>query len=587
MISFLKTFVEIIRAVSQACTSSKFKYLLNLEFAILPVLATAEVINLLFLYLFVEMLSGSSAKNFSLIESNAFVSSFFKENLDIKITVLFIVSLLLTTFLRVINLYLSSKLPAEVGNFLSSQLLEKILCMPYWWHLQNHSSNILNSIIKQTDHLVLYFYSSLQILYSAFVLLGVVCGMLTISPGFTLVSLGYLSVTYFLCYQFNKPLLAKASGIVSKYAGYQIKSINDSLRIISDVKLLSLQDQRVSDFKQVDSRLRLENANIQIYSYLPKFIIELISFVTIAVYAFFVVITNNNLEPNVGFLVVFLFSFQKLLPAIQQIFGSLNTIKVYQASARSVLMKINKYSNAFSDGCYANVNLICENLDNVILSRVIVDNVTYCLDEPRMAISIPNLELFPGKPLGVVGKSGCGKSTFLKLLAGLLEPSTGSITVEFCIDGKNYSVSDPSFLRQVSYLFLQHPNLVNSSIAYNVSFNNNLSEKQSQHLRRSLALAHCDEFVSKYPNLFYSDVGENGSSLSGGQAHRLAIARSFYHQRPIMLYDEPTSALDSYSQSVLLQNIAKTKSSKIIVITAHRHESLYFCDKVIDLTSES
>lgn len=181
----------------------------------------------------------------------------------------------------------------------------------------------------------------------------------------------------------------------------------------------------------------------------------------------------------------------------------------------------------------------------------------------------------PGTVVGVVGRSGSGKSTISKLLQRLYVPESGKIL----IDGVDIATTDPSWLRRQVGVVLQENFLFNASIRDNIAVH--VPSSSMEDIVRVAKIAGAHEFISELPEGYDTQVGEKGEGLSGGQKQRVAIARALLHDPKILIFDEATSALDYESENIIQQNLKNITAGRTVIIIAHRLSTLKSVDKIM------
>ena len=184
-----------------------------------------------------------------------------------------------------------------------------------------------------------------------------------------------------------------------------------------------------------------------------------------------------------------------------------------------------------------------------------------------------------GQSVGIVGKTGGGKSTLVDVLMGLLPLAKGSFDVDGHDIYKNMD-SRREWLNLISHV-PQHIFLSDSSIALNIASERKENMIDYDRLDWAAEKAQCTEFIEALPNKWETVVGEQGTKLSGGQRQRLGIARALYRQRPILILDEATSALDEYTEKIVIDNIKSLPQQITMIMVAHRLSTLSHCDQVI------
>lgn len=189
-----------------------------------------------------------------------------------------------------------------------------------------------------------------------------------------------------------------------------------------------------------------------------------------------------------------------------------------------------------------------------------------------------NLELRAGTHTAIVGVSGAGKSTLGQLLLGFLSPSEG----EILIDGQSLANCTPqSWHENVSWL-PQNPTLFHGSIEENIALNPRLNGHQEA-LLKAAEDAYALDFIQRLPQGFQTIVGDRGQGLSGGEIQRIALARAFYKDAPVVVLDEPSASLDPNSEQLITQAIARLSSGRTLLTIAHRLTTIEFSDQIVVL----
>jgi len=190
-----------------------------------------------------------------------------------------------------------------------------------------------------------------------------------------------------------------------------------------------------------------------------------------------------------------------------------------------------------------------------------------------------NLGVAPGEIVGVVGPSGSGKSTLTKLILRLYVPESGRVLV----DGVDLAAVDTAWLRRQVGVVLQENVLFNRSIHDNIALANpGMARGQ---VIAAARLAGADEFISKLPLGYDTQIEERGANLSGGQRQRIAIARALATQPRVLILDEATSALDYESERAIQANMRKIVRGRTVIIIAHRLAAVRHCDRIIAIVN--
>ena len=192
-----------------------------------------------------------------------------------------------------------------------------------------------------------------------------------------------------------------------------------------------------------------------------------------------------------------------------------------------------------------------------------------------------NLDLVPGRMVAFVGRSGCGKTTLVKLIAGLLEPTEGTILFDH-VDLKSLNYRD---VRRHIGIVLQENHMFNETIARNIAFGD--AEPDFDRVFRAAQAANAHDFIRRLPMGYETKIGESGLSLSGGQKQRIAIARAIHGNPPVLIFDEATSALDTESERAIQDNLGRLMKGRTTIVIAHRLSTIREADSIVVLEKGS
>jgi len=187
-----------------------------------------------------------------------------------------------------------------------------------------------------------------------------------------------------------------------------------------------------------------------------------------------------------------------------------------------------------------------------------------------------NFKIYKNDIVGLIGQSGSGKSTFLKLLMGFYPPYKGKIFLD------NIEMINSLDVWQNSIGYVpQKLLLLDESILFNITLDRNIDIKNNKHLKKIFEISSLSDFVS-YSKL-NKKIGERGSKISGGQAQRISIARALYNNPSTLILDEPTANLDRKTGIKILKNIKNHCKNNRIVIVTHNEKDLFICNKIFKI----
>lgn len=217
------------------------------------------------------------------------------------------------------------------------------------------------------------------------------------------------------------------------------------------------------------------------------------------------------------------------------------------------------------------------------ITSINFENVTYTYPgETTPALEDVNLQFNTGKQIALVGESGAGKSTLVNLLLGFVQPTSGKITIN--ADNQNPNdreVFPMDSLRNSIAWVPQRPHLFHDTLSANIRLGK--PDATHEEVIEAARAAHLHEFIETLPDKYETIIGESGARLSGGQAQRLALARAFLKDAPILVLDEPTSSLDPGTESLLEESTRRLMQGRTVITIAHRLNTIFRADQIVVL----
>ncbi len=264
---------------------------------------------------------------------------------------------------------------------------------------------------------------------------------------------------------------------------------------------------------------------------------------------------------------IFVIALFRLLPSANRIYHSLNSIKYHYSSIDIIHSEI---SNNKINKKTENKKIIYEK------GSIKLNNVSFGYRQEKNILSRVNLELNSGKLIGIYGESGSGKSTFLNLICGLLDPTIGEITY----NSKNIKYDKESYYDLVGYVS-QNIFLIEDTLKKNIVLGDQTFDPDK--FSKVIKLSNLTQTIEEMTNKENTNLGEYGSLVSGGQKQRIGIARALYKNSEILVLDEPTSALDKNSEQEILRTIMNLKGKVTIVLVSHNRDIINKCDEIYEI----
>ena len=465
------------------------------------------------------------------------------------IAFLFIFATILAAIIRLSNLWLNSLFAASVGTDLSCDSFLRTLHQPYEVHINRNSSTIITAMTTYISQTVAVINSTLQMITSSVVAFGLIIGLLSADWRIACLIVSVFSIVYAFLSLLSRRALIINSKLATTSAKQQLELLQESLGSIRDIILDQNQPYYLGMFKEFDFSLRRTRAYNKFIGSAPRFILEGFALITIVLIALTFTISSKDNYLIIPLLGTLALGAQKLLPSLQQIYSSWSLINGYRTSVSEVIDLLNQDATALS------LNYRDRSLQ--FNQSVRFNDVSFRYDEykPNVLNSL-RLEINKGEKIGIIGTTGCGKSTFVDLIMGLLTPSSGSILV----DGADlHNTANREILHNWRSSIAHVPQsiyLIDSTIEENIAFGLRMDQIDYERLAEASQQAQIAAFIESTPDGYKTLVGEQGMRLSGGQRQRIAIARALYKRSKVLILDEATSALDSQTESEVIKSIA-------------------------------
>jgi ATP-binding cassette, subfamily B, bacterial PglK len=492
-------------------------------------------------------------------------------------TLTFCMFVVLATISRLILLRLSTKICYAVGSELSRDIYEKILYQKYSYHLALNSSEVIAATSSKVNTVISgEIIASTNLITSSIMLLMIFIALVIFNPKITLFTIISFAIIYMVVMRFTKNQLTISSNNIAIESNRVVRFLQEGLGGIRDVIIGGFQASYVAIFSRADHSLRESQGTVAFLSQYPRYLIEGLGMLVVATLALFLAL---NSDPNesltaIPILGVYALASQRLLPILQTSYASWAQIIGNKDTFIDVIELLNQPTH--------NVSKI---LTPICFSREIEFcnmGFSYSPKLPEILKGV-NLKIPMGSCVGIVGRTGSGKSTFVDLLMGLLSPTSGHIL----IDGLIITESNVGAWQNLLAHVPQSIYLADASIQENIAFGIPKSAIDHSHLKHVASIAQIAGDIESWPKQYETIVGERGVRLSGGQRQRIGLARALYSKSKVLILDEATSALDSDTEGLIIGAIEERgKFSELgttIFMVAHRLSTLKNCTHIIEI----
>jgi ABC-type multidrug transport system fused ATPase/permease subunit len=369
--------------------------------------------------------------------------------------------------------------------------------------------------------------------------------------------------------------LLRAGQVQSIFHIEQTKTVNEGLGAIKEIQVLGRQGFFQERFEQSSRSFALATSHTQLISQSPKYVMECLAVAALVLVALLATGQQNGTGPWLGQLTFLGFAAYRLLPALQQAYSAVVSIRASRSGFAIIAPDV-RAGRARIDAIVHSDPAWKERPRREIRLEQI--HFQYQSDRPLAANGL-SLQIPARAAVGFVGANGSGKTTLIDLIAGLLVPDSGHVE----IDGIRLDESNTrSWQSRIAYV-PQMVYLLDASIAQNVALGVPAAAIDRERLVAAAELAQLDEFVASLPDGFEHLLGERGIRLSGGQRQRIGLARALYSDASVLILDEATNALDGLTEHELVATLLRLRGRYTIILIAHRLSTLRACDLIFEM----
>ena len=458
------------------------------------------------------------------------------------------------------------------GHALSLRLLASYLSKPYIFYLDRHTAELQKNVFGEVQRVTAgVLIPAAQIAARLAVVVLISALLVLIDPAMAMVVAVVLGGAYTALYRFARSKLHDA-GRISVEAGTQrARHAMEALTGAKEIKLLGCEAEFLRRFEQPSLGWADAQTTAQALGQLPRYAVETVAFSLILVLAIYLLGAGRGSGQILPLLGLYAFAGYRLMPALQLIFAGVATMRASHASLEAVLRDLPRADSVPPKSESAPGERM------TLRSAVELVAVRYQYPaESGWTLQPITLRIPKNASVALVGATGCGKTTLVDLLMGLLRPSGGTLRVDgIDIDDRNVRAWQRSIGHVPQYIFL-----CDDTIARNIALGLPDGEIDVARVETAAQLARLHEFVASLPRGYDTMVGERGVRLSGGQRQRIGIARALYSDPDLLVFDEATSALDSVTESALLESLEGLAGYKTLVLVAHRISTVRRCDRV-------
>lgn len=455
---------------------------------------------------------------------------------------------------------------------IQKKLVDKYLHRPYEFYVNVSSAEVLRVIFSDVGGTFQVINNILLLMTEMIVAVGLVSTIIIISPLMALllvICLGTLSV--FLV-NILKPYMRRVGETWQKNYALANKWILQAINGVKEIKVTGKEDFFQDKYDEYATQAVIAEKKNTLVSNAPRMLLETVSVSGILLVLYILLCMGNSLESLIPQLSALVVAAVRLLPSVNRINTSFNTISYQSAAVDKTIDNLNEVEK-WSSSYWKNN---CTEKDIELVKECKLENITFKYENSEKEILCnANMSIPMGKSIGVIGTSGAGKTTAIDILLGILVPEKGEVLA----DGVNIANNMGAWHKKIGYI-PQMISLLDDTVRANIAFGQEEQNIDDSAIWRALEEAQIKDMVDEMPQKLDTVIGERGLRLSGGQRQRLGIARALYLNPPILVFDEATSALDNDTEKAIMDAINKLHGKKTMVIIAHRLQTIEKCDIV-------
>ena len=521
--------------------------------------------------------------NTDLIESNLILSKIFQfsQNFGVEdnkhflfvLGLLMFIILVVSLIFRALTTYIQLRFVQMSEYSISKRLLEGYLYQPYSFFLSNHSTDLSKTILSEVNLIVSKgIREMMELIAYGMLAIAIIILLIIANPKLAMIVGFSLGGAYSLIFFLIRGHLDKIGRQRLKNNTLRYLTVGEAFGAAKVIKVSGLEKTYIELYSSSALIFARSQASSLLIAQLPRFFLEAIAFGGILLMILFMMSQTGSFNNSLPVIGLYVFAGYRLMPALQRIYASFTQLTFVGPALNKLYTEVK------------NIKLTNLDYDKEILNfdkAITLKNISYNYPNTSRT-TLENISLnIPAKTtVALVGPTGCGKTTTVDIILGLIEAQKGSLEV----DGKNITKQNVRSWQNLIGYVPQNVYLIDDSIMANIAFGEKLENINQEAVEKASRIANLHEFVTtELPNKYFTKVGERGVRLSGGQIQRIGIARALYHNPKVLILDEATSALDNETEKVVMDAVSNLRREVTIILIAHRLNTVKNCDIIFKL----
>lgn len=508
---------------------------------------------------------------------NNLVFSIFKNNEQISYLYFSLIFLILLFVIKFFFVIIFNKIKFyfiySVSINLQYRMLKKYMFSNWEFLTNNNSAFLIRNIQSEIGLMKGQVYQPLIDLFSEIILsLGITVLLVLYEPKLSLILLIVFGTSGLLINLIFRKKLNNLSVERLKYAGDALKSLMETFSIIKEIKIYNKYNfflEKYNYLNRFHANIIMRVSNINLY---PRNFLEMISVILLSTLIVLSLKSGISFDKLLVLIGLYVASAYKLLPSLNKILSGIQNLRIGEKVLDNIYDQLENKN-------FIEENNLLDNNEIKFEKEIFLKNFSFNFKKgSQKIISNANLKIGKNENIGIVGKSGVGKSTTINFILGLLSPTEGQLLV----DGIEINSASLNWRKKIGYIG-QSFNLLDDDIYQNILFGYPRDENNLIKAKKLIDKCELNELEKNLNLQKNKSLGEKASKLSGGEIQRIGIARALFNSPEVLIMDEATNSLDKLTEKKILDMIYKLSQKITLIMISHNIENLNRCDKVFEL----
>lgn len=504
------------------------------------------------------------------------IQTFFNLERDIIgyiLLLILIVFIFFKNLIIIIFIYLKAKIVFDVFYNIRFKLFKNYLNQDYSFYIKKNPSNLIKHVHVESTTFMRVFDSLISTYSEIFLMTGTIIIFFVISFKITFFLILFFLLFVILFLRFFKYKLKNLGAQRESLDSEFLNALQNGIYSFREIFFYNCKSFFINKFNFANLKLKYNLMITSVIGQSLRVVIEQFAIVLVGIAIIILIVLNADISNYIPFFGVAFYSFFKILPSFNKL---LLNIQLFLTSQKPIDIILNEYSSI------ENSNNIQEEKHQPedyfeFKDRIKIENLSYQNDENLKILNNINFIIKKNEKIGIVGKTGSGKSSLLYILMGLVNFNLkGTVTV----DEINLNNIRKQWFNKIGYVS-QDNLLLDYNLLENITYESDYSKVDKAIYNKVIAKANLEEFIEDYKLRKNLKLGSKGIMVSGGEGQRISLARALYKNPEILFLDEFTSSLDSKTEKKIIENLSKI--NKTMIIVSHRISSLTICDKIYEI----